>query len=298
MKIILHFLSLLALFTSSCLAQEAWLLEMDARYANALLAKCRAGNLADYQSALSQLPKLIQGSKIKEIERISSTDRDKGGTHFPQKRIPGKIGEKEVLFHTGSAYSVPKGVGASRWLKIRQGEKIPQSNFEVTTQCPLGKEWAPTFIANCEGVCRVLLERNLESPVDLPTWPAMMIVSADLMAPTSFTWPISDEHMKALQAGPDPNAASKSQPSFYFVDSVEHYNKRTNDMRYGGTTLRWKTMKNEQSELRIEHVDFHPSGKRVVDVFTGVLSFPMKGNPEAIPINLKTEMGLNRSKRR
>ncbi|BCU76070.1 hypothetical protein [Luteolibacter sp. LG18] len=219
-------------------AKEGWWLEMDAKYADALLARHEAGNPAGWKEAVAKLPQLIQSGAIREIEKVGVAQSETGGPKFPRKKIKLEKGQEAS---TGSSYHVEGA--ATRTFQIRG--PLPAFNvLGITTTGKLSKEWTPVFLLRKGAVLRLLLERDPASAEEVSTSAGRLTFKVEPVLGSEFTWFLTPEQRQWLETGKPP-AGLPAGPEegksrlFAFSDSADSGDMPEGGLRGMGVDLGW-----------------------------------------------------------
>ncbi len=219
-------------------AAEAWWLEMDKTFHDALIKRFSEGDPAACRQLGDRLPALIKEGKIKELEWVTS-DSKTGGRHFP-------AGEVETKFPDGRKF--PMKTGSS----LRTGTKPDVFKFEnrtpggdagstlnVQSQAPFFKQWQPIFTIESGGRTRILLGREPSATEDFWKPRGLLSVSAPLPEATKVTWVLCEGH-PILAAAETPPTRKNVFASFN--EDTGRFIKPSDNLRMFGTKFECATM--------------------------------------------------------
>ncbi len=230
--IVLFLLSL-----SPLLAAEAWFLEMDTRFHEALMKRFSEGDPVACGQVTDKLSELVNAGKIKELESIS-TDSETGGKVHPTAKFMRKLkGGEEAAMDVGTTYSGGSEATDERRFLIKSAGEGLGATLDIKVTGRLGKAWQPVFSIASGGSCRVLLERDPDSEEAFWKSRGLLTLSAPLPEVTTFTWVLGEGHPILMagteDAGDFPNLAE-------FHENVTRVSKASDDdWRNFGTDITW-----------------------------------------------------------
>jgi hypothetical protein len=215
---------------------EAWWLEMDTRFHQALMKRFTDGDPAACRAVTDKLPELVESGKIKELEWVDS-ESETGGRHFPKGevdyKIPGRT--KTYQLKTGSRFSWKREKG-KHGLEIRTPGTNTVSTLLVTTSAPLGKQWQPVFSIETDDVVRVLFGRDPESSAELWKAKALFTLKAAMPDDAILTWILGDGH----PALAPPLATQTRKLDFGSLsETTSHFIGPAKSLRNLGTNFEW-----------------------------------------------------------
>lgn len=235
-------------------AQEAWYLEMEPRFAEALVAKYQAKEKAPYQQALAKLPDLIKQGKIKEIEKVGVANKklhDKeatGGIHFPKKTVTTKIYGNEDIMDLGSSYWVrEKGIYYGRVFEFKWQEGPKFTHYEIASLGALPNQWMPTFLLETEDHTRVLLEKSPVSEDAFHEMNGRLSVATEVPEKLTVTWLLTRGTQEVL----DNREHDASAPLFSFRDGWTDVHK--GEGRELGSEISWQFSKDKVMTFALEN---------------------------------------------
>lgn len=231
------YLFLLTLFSLQSLpAAEAWLLEMETRFHEALIKRFTTGDPVACAQVTDKLPDLVKAGKIRELESISTTSENGGKIHPTAKFIRKLKSGEESSIDVGTTYTGGSGAADERsFLIASKGEGLG-AKLAIKVTGRLGKAWQPTFsIAMGESV-RVLLERDPDAKESFWKPEGLLTLRAPVPEDCVFTWVIGNGH-PVLEVGQE---AAGGIPSLAgFQETVTLPAKSEDDWRDFGTVVKW-----------------------------------------------------------
>lgn len=232
-------LTLTALLLSAlpAFASEAWLLEMDARFHEALMKRFAEGDPAACRHVTDKLPELVKSGKIKELESIS-TDSATGGKVHPSGQFMMKASDgTENPTKIGSTYSGGSGLADGRRLQIKsKGEGLgAKLGIQVTGR--LSKAWQPVFSVESGGIVRVLMERDPAAEEEFWKPLGLLTLSAPVPEKMKITW-VLGEGNPALPAAEGEAGDIPGLAEFHEITTRTAKASR-DDWRDFGTVVKW-----------------------------------------------------------
>lgn len=277
-------------------AAEAWWLEMDKTFHDALIKRFSEGDPAACRQLGDRLPALIKEGKIKELEWVAS-DSKTGGRHFP-------AGEVERRFPDGRKFPLKTGSSVVArtnpdfiQFKINTHGGDAHSTLFVQSHAPMAKQWQPLFAIESDGRSRILLGRDPSAAEDFWKPRGLLSVCAPVPESTKVTWLLCEGHplINGAKTAPTGKIAFA-----LFREGTERFIKPTDDLRMFGTRLECETNPERGCLILFERFLEKNGGSAIGEVFTargagkidpmgGLLKFPVNTYIEKIKGGGETE---------
>ena len=285
MKALTLIISLLT--TPFSTAAEAWWLEMDKTFHDALIKRFSEGDPEACRQLSDRLPVLIKEGEIKELEWVTS-DSKTGGRHFP-------AGEVEIKFPDGKLFPLKTGSSLQTRTKpdvFRFEIKMPGGDagrtLLVHSHAPIAKQWQPVFTMESGGRFRVLLGRDASAVEDFWKPLGLFSVSAPVPEQTKLLWVLCKSHPLLASA-----VAPQARKNIFanFREDTGRFLKPSDNLRNFGTRLECETNPDHGCFIMFETLLEKKGSSNIGEVYTATGSGRIEpmGSLIKFPVNTYLE---------